>query len=214
MPEVGGSYTLSLSVAGGGVGTDATVVVVAPDGSTPTVTPTGSATAWEAVVSPVSVAGWWLARWTVTGLGAGVKSQRFYVAPTPTGWGVWPPCLSDVKVDMGRAGDDQDDTEDAELSMVLDAAIVKVVELKGSTFDLDDDPEGESGESGVRAAPDAALILGTIRLARRWHDRRRSPGNVAPAGGDLGMAVLPGYDADIERMLRIGRYARMQDSFA
>ena len=213
MPEAGGTYILSLSVANGDVTTSASVLVVDPAGATPTVTPTGSDESWEAVVS-VATAGWWLATWTVTGAGQGVKSQRFYVTPTPTAWAVWPPCLADLKADAGRAVDDQDDTEDGALAMVLDAAIVKVVELKGDSFDLDDDPEGESGESGVRAAPDSALILGTIRLARRWHDRRRSPDGSAVMAGELGTARIPAFDPDIERMLRIGRYSRPQDQFA
>lgn len=217
MPEVGGTYVLDLTVADGAAGTDATVLVVAPDGTTPAITPTdesdGNGTSWEAIV-PVDQAGWWLSKWTVTGPGLGVKSKRFYVARTPTAFGVWPPCLTDLRNDAGKAADDQDDSDDGSLSMVLDAAITRVTYLKGDEYDLDDDPTGESDSGGIRIAPDFDLILGTIRLARRWHDRRRSPDGAAIMAGDLGTARVPAYDPDIERLLKIGRYARPQDGFA
>lgn len=215
MPEVDGTYIATLTVAGGGVGTAATVLVVDPTGATPSITPSGGPTAWEAII-PVATAGWWLARWTVTGPGVGVKSKRFYVTPTPTSWGVWPPCLADMKLDMGSA-DDQDDSQDAGLSVVLDAAIAKVIELKGDVFDLDEDPTGESGESGApdRNAPDAALILGTLRLAIRWLQRRRTPDmSMAQAAGELGRSVVPGFDPDIDRLLRLGRFRPPAEMFA
>lgn len=212
MPELGGSYVATLAVAGGGAGTVATCTVVAPDGTTPSITPSGSGTAWEAVI-PTPIAGWWLVRWTVTGAGAGVKSKRFYVTPTPTMFGVWPPCLADLKIDMGDR-DDQDDSKDAQLSIVLDAAVSKVRTLKGHRFDLDDDPVGESTESGGWLnAPTPDVILGTIRLAWRWWERKRSPDGMITVG-ELGSANIPGWDNDIDRLLRIGRYAEPEDAFA
>lgn len=56
-----------------------------------------------------------------------------------------------------------------------------------------------------RPAPPKDLALGTIRLATRWHARRRSP-DALLSMGDLGTARIPNFDPDIERMLGIGRY--------
>jgi hypothetical protein len=212
VPEIDGSYLLTLSVPEGDNTTFAVVAVRDPAGElvSPAPTPTGSGggTAWSAALT-VDMAGWWIATWTVTGAGTGVKSSRFYVTATPTGFGTWPPCLSDLKTDMGDR-DEQDDSKDGPLSMVLDAAIAKVRDLKGDVFDLG----GESAESGGELAdPDADLILGTLRLAARWHTRRGSTDNLVSLG-DAGSAVVPSYDSDIERLLRIGRFAPVDRMFA
>jgi hypothetical protein len=55
-------------------------------------------------------------------------------------------------------------------------------------------------------APDADVVLGTVRLAGRWHDRRRAP-NGQVAMGDLGTTSVPSVDPDISRLLRIGRFS-------
>lgn len=61
--------------------------------------------------------------------------------------------------------------------------------------------------SGKRRAPTPDLHLGTLRLAGRWHTRRRSPDGLV-AMAELGAARVPSFDPDIERLLKIGRYAR------
>jgi hypothetical protein len=47
--------------------------------------------------------------------------------------------------------------------------------------------------------------LGTVRLAARWHNRRRSPDGMLDMG-ELGNARIPTGDPDIERLLGIARF--------
>lgn len=99
----------------------------------------------------------------------------------------WPPELDDLKSDM-KITDDRDDDR---LQVVLDAAVGFVERIHaGSVLMVD---------------PPADLVLGTLRLAGRWHIRRRSP-DALIAAGDLGSARIPSVDADIDRLLRIGRH--------
>jgi hypothetical protein len=209
MPEVDGSYLLTLTVPGGDETTDASVEVThASTGTTSNPTVTGEESIWTAVVDAIASFGWYVATWTVTGTGANVKSTRFYVAPTPDGFGVWPPSLVDLRVDMGDR-DDQDDSKDDRMSMVLDAAVEHVRKLKGWKYDL-----AEVEVSGViLLAPTPDLILGTLRLAGRWHARRTAPDNLVTLG-DAGGLVVPGFDSDIERLLQIGRYTPASEAFA
>lgn len=58
----------------------------------------------------------------------------------------------------------------------------------------------------VYGDPTEDLFLGTIRLAHRWHVRRRSPDGLVNMS-DLGTARVPSFDPDIERLLGIGRYS-------
>ena len=55
--------------------------------------------------------------------------------------------------------------------------------------------------------PNADLILGTLRLARRWDERRKSPEGLVSLG-EMGSGRVPSIDPDIEKMLRIGRWAK------
>lgn len=211
MPEFGGSYLLTLDVPGADNTTSASVVVTAArTGTTESLSElsSGDKTQWSAVFGPIVETGWFIARWTVTGQGANVKSNRFYVAPTPDGFGVWPPSLVDLRIDMGDR-DDQDDSRDDRMSMVLDAAIEHVRRIKGWKYDL-----AAVEESGVvKPPPTADLILGTLRFAGRWHQRRSTPDNLATLG-DAGGLVVPGYDSDIERMLQVGRFTPASEAFA
>lgn len=211
MPEVGGSYELTLDVPGADPGTSASVVVTDPAGApmTPAATSNADKTLWTADYGPITLPGWFVHRWTVTGAGQGVKSGRFYVVPTPQGFGVWPPSVADMKLDMGDR-DDQDDTYDDRLSMVLDAAISHVRGIKRTIYDV-----AEEEESGlVLPPPPLKIILGTMRLAARLHSRRSSWDNLAAAGADMGSQIIPSYDSDIERLLETGRFTRAQDAFA
>lgn len=58
-----------------------------------------------------------------------------------------------------------------------------------------------------RQAPDRDMVLGTVRLASRWYARRLTPSALIELG-DLGGARVPSFDADIERMLRIGKHRK------
>lgn len=209
MPEVGGSYLITLSVPGGDETTDADVVVThAPTGATFSPTVEGEDTSWSALMTAIASFGWYVARWTITGTGANVKSSRFYVAPTPDGFGVWPPSLMDLRTDMGDRNL-SDDGKDDMMSMVLDAAVEHVRKIKGWKYDL-----AEVEESGVvKLAPTPDIILGTLRFAGRWHSRRTAPDNLVTMG-DAGGLVVPGFDSDIERLLQVGRYTPASEAFA
>lgn len=106
----------------------------------------------------------------------------------------WPPTVADVKNDAGI----NVETDDGILATELDAAVA-FVRRNRKRFNYDSDPLCEW------PAPTDDLWLGTVRLAKRWHDRRR-----AAAGqifmGDTGSDTVPYVDPDIERMLGLGRF--------
>lgn len=108
----------------------------------------------------------------------------------------WPPTLPQLKDDMGIAADDVRD--DDRLQVVLDAAVGKVEEVRPD-FNYSNDPLSEA------PLPSDALVLGTVRLAGRWHTRRRSPDGLITAD-QFGSTRVPSFDPDIERLLGIGRY--------
>ena len=110
----------------------------------------------------------------------------------------WPPELDDLKIDLKI---DLDDTRDDEvLTRQLDAAVAFVQKVRPQ-FNYDGDALDD------RPVPTADHVLGTVRLAGRWFARRRSP-DALVAMGDLGSARVPSFDPDIEKLLRIGRYAK------
>ncbi|GEL17686.1 hypothetical protein [Pseudonocardia asaccharolytica] len=109
----------------------------------------------------------------------------------------WPPTLTALKGDLGI--DEADTRDDARLTSMLDAAVVFVQRVHAGGFDF----AGDLGST--LPEPDADLVTGTLRLAGRWHTRRRSPDGLV-AMAELGAARVPSFDPDIERLLRIGRY--------
>jgi len=110
---------------------------------------------------------------------------------------MWPPPLADLKSDMN---DIVDDRNDVALQRVLDAS-VSFVEGVRPQFNYDADPLSDLPD------PTADLALGTLRLAGRWYTRRKSP-DALVAMGELGSARIPSFDPDIDRLLRIGRWAK------
>lgn len=108
----------------------------------------------------------------------------------------WPPTVADVKTDTSI----KIDTDDDRLSMVLDAAIAYVQD-KRKRFNYTADP--------LSCDPDPTddLWLGTVRLAGRWHIRRRSAAGQI-YGGDGATDTVPYVDPDIERLLGIGRFTK------
>ena len=114
---------------------------------------------------------------------------------------MWPPTLDEVQVDLRSRGDTEEFAVDEEqLQQVLNAAVAFVERVHAGAFNFDD----ESG-ADLPDVPDD-IRLGTIRLARRWHERRRSPDGLVDMG-ELGSSRIPSFDPDIERLLRIGRFA-------
>ena len=110
----------------------------------------------------------------------------------------WPPTLAELKIDKGI---DPDDTrDDVAHSRMLEASIAFVERVHRERYNF----AGESGS--LLPAPTADTGLGTIRLALRWQDRKRSP-DALVAMGELGSGRVPSFDTDIDRLLRIGRFA-------
>jgi hypothetical protein len=111
----------------------------------------------------------------------------------------WPPSLAELKLDMKIA--DSDTRDDDRLQQVLDASVAFVERVHDGAFNF-------AGEL-VTELPEvpADLQLGTLRLAGRWHVRRRSPDALIQAG-ELGTSRVPTFDPDIERLLRIGRHRK------
>jgi hypothetical protein len=110
----------------------------------------------------------------------------------------WPPTLEALKKDLGTAYKPIDDPADEQLQQVLGAAAAFVERVRPK-FNYATDPLSEFPE------PTADLELGTIRLAGRWHTRRRSPDGLVQMA-ELGSARIPSFDPDIDRLLGIGRY--------
>lgn len=108
----------------------------------------------------------------------------------------WPPTLADIRKDRKLADDET--REDAQLQQALDAAVAFVERVRPEfnyADPLSDKPE-----------PTADHVLGTVRLAGRWHDRRRAS-NGQTSMAELGNTSVPSVDPDISRLLRIGRFA-------
>lgn len=110
----------------------------------------------------------------------------------------WPPKLLALKADMDIDADDERDDE--ALQRMLDASVAFVQSVR-PRINYDHDPLSE------RPAPGADLVLGTLRLAGRWYTRRRSPDGLIEMA-ELGSARVPSFDPDLEKLLRIGRWAK------
>ena len=113
----------------------------------------------------------------------------------------WPPTPEDLKLDL----DIDDVADDSILGLQLDAAVTFVERVHKGRFNFAGAVEPEPGWDCPDPGPD--LELGTIRLAGRWHTRRRSPDGLVSMA-EMGAARVTSFDPDIDRMLRIGRHAR------
>ena len=110
----------------------------------------------------------------------------------------WPPSLGALKLDLQLEVDDTAD--DASLRMQLAAAVAYVQGRHEGRYDFTEDG------SGPLPSPDHDMVLGTLRLAGRWWTRRRSPDGLV-SSGEFGTSRIPLVDGDLERMLRVGRWA-------
>lgn len=112
----------------------------------------------------------------------------------------WPPTLGSYKTDLKLDADD--DRYDDQLQATLDAAVAHVERVRSDVnFAADPDATGP--------AVTMDLIIGTLRLARRWDLRRDTPLAVLIAAG-VGTTGIASWDVDVERLLRTGRYARIR----
>lgn len=115
----------------------------------------------------------------------------------------WPPDLDLLKLDLRKSNSSTATARDDALQLVLDAAVAFVEGVRADDFDFADDLESPLPDPA--GSPD--LILGTVRLAGRWHTRRRSPDGLIEMAGQGASRVSSG-DVDIDRLLRIGQHAR------
>jgi|ERR1700758_256485 len=118
-----------------------------------------------------------------------------WLPPTHT----WPPTLADLKVVLGNPNPTQPHKDDARVNDSLVAAI-SYVQDRRRTFNYSGDIT-----SCLPPVPDH-IWEGTVRLAERWDRRHNSPDGVVSMG-DMGTGRVPSVDADIERMLGLGRFA-------
>lgn len=111
----------------------------------------------------------------------------------------WPPALDDYKDDQKIALDDARD--DARITAEL-AAAAAFVQDQRPLFNYEHDP------LVLLPGPESSadLMLGTIRLAARYVRRQSSPDGMVQLG-DMGAARVSTFDPDIDRLLRIGRFA-------
>lgn len=116
----------------------------------------------------------------------------------PDGGLSWPPTLEMLKLDTDAPAMVSAQQE-ARLAQTLAASIAFVERARAGQIDFTGDTMGEL------PMPDADLVLGTIRLAVRWNARRRSVDGLVDMGTQ-GIGRMPQFDADLERMLRIGKY--------
>jgi hypothetical protein len=110
----------------------------------------------------------------------------------------WPPTLATLKVDLKLGPDD--DRDDERLTLDLTAAVAFVERVRAGAFNFDDTLDSALPE------PTADLILGTLRLAGRWDERRKSPDALIQMA-EMGAGRVPTVDSDIDRLLGIGRFA-------
>jgi hypothetical protein len=109
----------------------------------------------------------------------------------------WPPTVADLKVDLKVA----DTRDDDQLGQVLDAAVAYVARALAGRWNFELDPFSDLDD------PPADVLLGTLRLAGRWHSRRLSPDALIAVGESS--ARIPSMDADIERLLGLGRHRKV-----
>jgi hypothetical protein len=125
----------------------------------------------------------------------------------------WPPTISDLKSVM--VIDPFDVREEFRLAGALDAAVA-FVERARPVYNYTDAPVFTTGADGLPVevpVPTADLILGTLMLALRWKTRSRSPDGLVNMG-ELGVGRVPSFDTDIDRLLQIGRFTPLDESFA
>lgn len=119
----------------------------------------------------------------------------------------WPPTLAELKADM-RVDSDR---FDAALQITLDAAVTYVERVRS---DVDYPaaaraPEEPTDPDLTKVAVSKDLKLGTLRYARRLDIRRDSPSGMVVTD-QIGATPVAGWDADIEKLLRVGRYAKLR----
>lgn len=113
----------------------------------------------------------------------------------------WPPTFDELLLELGPAYDTPDQADEQRLRTVLHAAVAFVEHVHQKSYDFQGDLLSD------KPPPPDTVELGTLRLAIRWHTRRRSPEALLTMG-ELGSTKVPSFDPDIERLLGIGKYRK------
>lgn len=111
---------------------------------------------------------------------------------------MWPPQLSGLKERLKIT----DSRDDVVLARDLAAAVAYVERELDGDFDF-----GGVGDEAL-PAPTPDVHEGAVRYAMRLNSRTRSPDGLVIDAGDLGSARVPSIDADIERLIGVGRFRR------
>lgn len=113
----------------------------------------------------------------------------------------WPLTVEDLRQDADGSDNAELATwDDERLQMVLDAAVSWVRDVRPQ-FNYD------GSSTSTLPEPTQNHMLGILRLAGRWHNRRSSPNGIVDMG-EMGGSRITSYDPDIDRLLRIGRWAK------
>lgn len=115
---------------------------------------------------------------------------------------MWPPQLSALKERLKIT----DTRDDVILARDLAAAVAYVERELAGDFDFAGGEVDEDGDPLPLPTPD--VHEGAVRYAMRLHSRTRSPDGLVIDAGELGSARVPSIDADIERLLGVGRFRR------
>jgi len=112
----------------------------------------------------------------------------------------WPVTLANLKEDLKI--DANDTREDGRMAGDLASAIDYVTRVRKGAFQFD---PADPTQWGL-PLPTRDICLGTLRLAGRWTIRRRSPDGMVAVSAEMGSTRVASFDADIDRMLGIGRH--------
>lgn len=207
----GASYSPAVQVSGGRVAMRGIIDVVddsVTQGDSIGRVPPGARPAEHVVVGamtdglPISLliyggsdGGWIEALTSRTALWLSLDGVTYAATDLPPASLVWPPTLDELKLDRGIT----DELDDEKLEQVLSAAVHFVEKVRDGDYNFAADPLLDLPD------PTPDLKLGTIRLAGRWHVRRRSPDALIQMA-DQGSSTVPSFDPDIDRLLGIGRF--------
>jgi len=208
MPDVGDVATLTLTIVPtngpADATTTATITEVKRDGAValpnPTTTPNVGRDTWTASL-PLTAAGEWQIKWTVTGKGAGVQYDTVIALEPPTGrsyatvadlanWlGTEPPNGSRRR--LIRASGDLDalligavytvDTADLPTDATVKAALRDAACAQVEWWNVNGDPDGTGASSDYDD-----VSIGSVKLSRRG----RSSGSSSSGSGDWAPRAL------------------------
>lgn len=116
-------------------------------------------------------------------------------------WVTFEELFNEAGLDDQGGLEDLDPNDEQRLRRDFNAAVAFVERIHRGRYNFSGEP------TSTLKLPTEDLKLGTLMLARRWDSRRRSVNGIVSMG-EMGASRVTSYDADIDRLLRIGRHAR------